>query len=424
VILVNFSALGPHPQRSSLRDWPSALRAAALAAGSALIYVFRFDLEDPRRWLVALATLGFFFAPLSDQPLRAKLWLLGVAGVGWAVQIAGSGRGGFALWLATSVAAALLVVRGGSRAARYYLPPASGDEGFRLQRRIRTQLQISVVLFLGGYLSDRALGSALVVLSAVFFVRYVLLQSKSLGIGAAALSIDPGIVFAQRWPVVVLFGVLASDLPGAMPAEARSSLLLTATLLLVTAALLFTLSLTRTDWPRSFVRRASFAAGIYLAVGLTAVLVEMESWDRARYRLFASLCIAFLVVLPFLARETRLLASYPRFSAVAPSPALAVMLAPITAIAGVDEASSTAIFLLAFCVIMIGYYLLLSGKRREGPAPYLGVNLGLTLYLFLAGGGDRSWQVFAIAFGALFYAIDRVERAWRESRPRERISAS
>jgi hypothetical protein len=397
---------------------------AALVAGSVLVYVFRLDLEEPRRWLLALATLGFFFAPLSDKPLRGKIWLLGVALVGWTVQIAGSGRGGFGLWLASSVAAALLVVRGGSRAAGYYLPQASGEEGSRLQRRIRTQLEISVVLFLGGYLFDRWFGTLLVALSAVFFVRYVLLQSKSLGIGAAPLSIDPGIVFAQRWPVIGLFAVLASGLPGAMPAEARSSLLLTATLLLVTAALLFTLSLTRTDWPRSFVRRASFAAGIYLAIGLTAVLVEMESWDRARYRVFVSLCISFLVVLPFVARETRLFVSHPRFSALAPSPALGVMLAPITAIAGIDEASATAVFLFVFSVLWIAYYLLLSVRTKEGPAVYLAVNLMLTSYLFFAGSGDRSWQVFAVSFGVLFYAIDRVERVWRESRARERISAS
>jgi hypothetical protein len=398
--------------------------AAALVAGSVLVYAFRVDLEDPRRCLVALATLGFFFAPLSEKPLRGKLWLLGAALVGWAVQIAGSGRGGFALWLASSVAAAPLLVRGGSRAARYYLPQGSGDEGFRLQKRIRTQLQISVVLFLGGYLFHRWFGSLLVVLSAVFFVRYLLLQPKSLGMGAAPLSIDPGIVFAQRWPVMVLFALLASDLPAAMTADARSALLLTATLLLVTAALLFTLSLTRTDWPRSFVRRASFAAGIYLAIAVTAVLVEMESWDRARYRVFVSLCIAFLVVSPFVARETRLFASYPRLSALAPSSALGVLLAPIAAVAGLDEASSTAIFLVAFSALMIGYYLLLSVRTKEGPAAYLGVNLALTSYLFFAGGGDRSWQVFAVSFGTLFYAIDRVERVWRESRARERISAS
>jgi hypothetical protein len=128
--------------------------------------------------------------------------------------------------------------------------------------------------------------------------------------------------------------------------------------------------------------------------------------------------------LPFVARETRLFVSHPRFSALAPSPALGVMLAPITAIAGIDEASATAVFLFVFSVLWIAYYLLLSVRTKEGPAVYLAVNLMLTSYLFFAGSGDRSWQVFAVSFGVLFYAIDRLERVWRESRARERISAS
>jgi len=53
--------------------------SAALVAGSVLVYFFRFDLDEPRRYLMALATLGFFFAPLSERPLRGGLWLLGVA---------------------------------------------------------------------------------------------------------------------------------------------------------------------------------------------------------------------------------------------------------------------------------------------------------------------------------------------------------
>ncbi len=79
---------------------------------------------------MALATLGFFFAPISEKPLRAGLWLLGVAvdGVGspdrglGARRIRASGS-------AVSVAGALLVVRGGSRAARYYLPEAGNEAG-------------------------------------------------------------------------------------------------------------------------------------------------------------------------------------------------------------------------------------------------------------------------------------------------------
>jgi hypothetical protein len=187
--------------------------SAALVAGSVLVYFFRFDLEEPRRYLMALATLGFFFAPLSERPLRAGLWLLAVAVVAWGAQIAGSGWGGFPLWLGCSVAGALLVVRGGSRAARYYLPEAGSETGRSLQRDIRIQLQISVALFLSGYVFNRWFGTLLVALSAALFIRYVLLQSKHLGMVAAPLTPESGIVPSQRWVVLVCSGRRGTGLP-------------------------------------------------------------------------------------------------------------------------------------------------------------------------------------------------------------------
>lgn len=396
--------------------------SAALVAGSVLVYFFRFDLDEPRRYLMALATLGFFLAPLSERPLRVGLWLLGVAIVAWGAQIAGSGWGGFPLWLACSVAGALLVGRGGARAARYYLPEAGSETGRSLQRGIRAQLQISVALFLGGYVFNRWFGTLLVALSAAFFIRYVLLQSKHLGIVAAPLILEPGIVPSQRWALLLLFAIVGGTrLPKALLGEYQGSLLLTAALLLVTAALVFVLSLTRTGWPRSFVRRASFAAGVVLAVAVTAVLVELESWDRSRYRVFASFCIAFLVVLPFLKNQTKLLVAWARLAAVVPPAALSVMMAPVTAISGTKASSSTTVFLVAFSVLMLAYYSLVGIRMRATGTVYLAASLSLVLYLFFAGGGDRGWQVFLLSLGFVLYAIDRLERVWRESRARERI---
>ena len=396
--------------------------SAALVAGSVLVYFFRFDLEEPRRYLMALATLGFFFAPLSERPLRAGLWLLGVAIVAWGAQLAGSGWGGFPMWLTCSVAGALLVVRGGSRAARYYLPEAGSEMGRSLQRAIQAQLQISIGLFLCGYVFDRWFGTLLVALSAAFFVRYVLLQSKHLGIVAAPLPIETGLVPSQRWAVFVLFlAVGATKLPRALVGEDQGPLLLTAALLLVTAALVFVLSLTRTGWPRAVVRRASFVAGVVLAVAVTAVLVELESWDRSRYRVFASFCIAFLVVLPFLKNQTKLLVTWSRLAALVPPVALSAMMTPVTAISGTKASSSTTVFLFAFSVLMLGYYLLVGIRMRASGTAYLASSLGLVLYLFFTGGGDRGWQVFLWSLGFVLYAIDRLERVWRESRARERI---
>jgi hypothetical protein len=396
--------------------------SAALVAGSVLVYFFRFDLEEPRRYLMALATLGFFVAPLSERVLRTGLWLLAVAAVAWGAQVAGSGRGGFPLWLGCSIAGALLVVRGGSRAARYYLPEAGGEAGRALQRSIRAQLQISVALFLGGYVFDRWFGALLVALSAAFFLRYVLLQSKHLGIAAAPLSLEAGIVPSQRWAVLLLFAVIGgTSLPQALLGEDRASLLLTAALLLVTAALFFVLSLTRTGWPRPFVRRVSFAAGVFLAIAGTAVLVELESWDRARYRVFASLCIAFLVVLPFVKNQTKLFLAWPRSSTLVPPASLAVMMAPVTAMSGTSASSSTTVFLFAFSALMLTYYVLIGVRTRARGTLYLASSLALVLYLFFGGGGDRAWQVFSFSLGFALYSVDRLERVWRESRGRERI---
>jgi hypothetical protein len=394
---------------------------AVLVAASLLVYLFRLDVEEPRRYLMALATLGFFFAPLSERPLRAGLWLSAVAAVAWGAQVAGSGRGGFPLWLACSVAGALLVVRGGSRAARYYLPEAGNEAGRSRQRRIRKELQVGVVLFLGGYLHLPPFSGLLVVLSAVFFVRYVLLQSKHLGVPAVPLPREEGVVPSQRWPVLLLFALISgTSLPGALLEGREESLLLTATLLLLSSALVFVLSLTRTGWSRSFIRRASFAAGVLLAVAVTAVLVELEAWDRTRFRVFASLCAAFLVVLPFVRERTKLFEPWPRLSALVPRASLAILMAPVTAMGGTKPFSPTALFLFAFSVLMLAYYLLVGLRARAKGNVYVSASLAVSLHSFFAGGGGRRFQVFLLALGFALYAVDRLERVWRESRDRER----
>jgi hypothetical protein len=279
-------------------------------------------------------------------------------------------------------------------------------------------------LFLVGYVFNRWFGTLAVALAAAFFMRYVLLQSKHLGIVAAPLTFEPGIVPSQRWVVLFLFAIVGgTGLPRALLGEDQGSLLLTAALLLVTAALLFVLSLTRTGWPRAVVRRASFAAGVVLAVAVTAVLVELESWDRSGYRVFASLCIAFLVVPPFLKDRTRLLVSWPRLATLVPPAALSVMMAPVSAISSITSStsSSTAVFLVAFSVLMLAYYVLVGLRARAEGAIYLSASLALVLYLFFGGIGDRGFQVFLVSLGFVLYAIDRLERVWRESRAHVRI---
>jgi hypothetical protein len=171
------------------------------------------------------------------------------------------------------------------------------------------------------------------------------------------------------------------------------------------------------------VRRASFAAGVVLAVAVTAVLVELESWDRSGYRVFASFCIAFLVVLPFLENRTKLLLAWPRLATLVPPAALSVMMAPVTAFSGRALSSSTTVFLFAFSVLMLAYYVLVNLRAREKGTIYLAASLALVLYLFVGGIGDRAWQVFLVSLGFALYAIDRLERVWRESHSRERIAS-
>jgi hypothetical protein len=73
---------------------------------------------------------------------------------------------------------------------------------------------------------------------------------------------------------------------------------------------------------------------------------------------------------------------------------------------------------------MLAYYLLIGVRTKAKGTVYLAVSLGLVLYLFFGGGGDRSWQVFSFSLGFALYAVDRLERVWRESRGRERIPSA
>ena len=156
---------------------------------------------------------------------------------------------------------------------------------------------------------------------------------------------------------------------------------------------------------------------------MTAVLVELESWDPSGYRVFASFCIAFLVVLPFLENRTKLLLSWPRLAALVPPAALSVMMSPSTAISGLasSTSSSTTVFLFAFSVLMLVYYALVDLRARAKSTVYLAASLALVLYLFLLGIGDRGLQLFLVSLGFVLYAIDRLERVWRESRSHAKI---
>jgi hypothetical protein len=98
-------------------------------------------------------------------------------------------------------------------------------------------------------------------------------------------------------------------------------------------------------------------------------------------------------------------------------------MAPVAAVSGrsATSSSSTAVFLFAFSVLLLGYYLLVDFREKGRSRVYFAASLGLSIFLFVGGAGDRGWQVFLVSLGFVLYAIDRIERVWRESRSRERI---
>jgi hypothetical protein len=100
------------------------------------------------------------------------------------------------------------------------------------------------------------------------------------------------------------------------------------------------------------------------------------------------------------------------------------MMAPVSAMGGSPAFSSTSVFLAAFSVMMLAYYLLLGVRAKARGALYLAASLGVVLLIRFTGGGDRAWQVFLLSVGFVLYAIDRIDRVWRESRALERIITS
>ncbi|HXV61170.1 MAG TPA: hypothetical protein VEK15_10780 [Vicinamibacteria bacterium] len=370
---------------------------------------------EPRRVIFTLVVVGFFSAPASDVPLRPMAWSLGVAVVAWASQLAGAGSGGLFLWLACSLGGAALVIRGGSRALHYYLPRAGNEPGQCMRREIRGQLLVSVslcVLAYLGYVPD--LWAFLVLGSAVFFVRYLLLQAKHLAIQTPTLLPAPGIVPSQRWPILLVFLVVGSTdlLEALVGGEGRGRLLITAALFVVLAALVFVLALVRTGWPRSFVRRASFFAGIGLAVGLAAVLVQLEGFRPHRYSAFANAFIVFLVVLPFVRSVTKLFAPWPRVAFLVPPPIFSAMMAPVATLGG-GRGSTSGGFLAAFSALAILYHLVVAVRRRARGRAFLVVGLGVLLLPVLWGPGDsaRLSQIFLLSLGSVLYAVDLFQRA-------------
>ncbi|GMR23920.1 MAG: hypothetical protein BMS9Abin37_2398 [Acidobacteriota bacterium] len=412
-------------------SWRSeALLIALLISGSALVYFYRFQIADERRFILPLAGAGFFFAPISARPLKLLIWFPAVALTAWGGRFAALGNGDLWLWLAGSIIGAALVVRAGGRAAMYYLPAAGSEAGVTMRRTIRNNLQVSFLLFAVVFIWDGVtvtlnpfVRAVLLLLSAVWFLRYLLLQAACLHLPPKPLRMK-GIVPAQRWPllIVVLFLGATRLADRLLPGGDDGPLLVTSMLLFVLAGLILAMALIRLEWPRSLVRKTSFLFGMGLAVALAAVVVEIEAWGPNRFTAFTTLCIFVLLVVPFARTTTRLFDPYPRASELIGPPVLSVMVAPLTAMNGWQWELTSTGFFLAFAVVMLVYHLVVATREGFGARVYVAASLVGLAILFFSNGtawaeNGAGWKIFLIALGFVLYAVDLRDRAGRVAKP-------
>ncbi len=74
---------------------------------------------------------------------------------------------------------------------------------------------------------------------------------------------------------------------------------------------------------------------------------------------------------------------------------------------------------------MLAYYFLVGIRDGERAARSTSRRLsGSFSTCSSTEGGDRGYQVFLLSLGFMLYAIDRLERVWREFRAGERIPTS
>lgn len=388
----------------------------ALVAGVIAVYLEQERFLEVSRPLTALAVLGFVLAGPSERKLRAWIWATLLAVDLWLAQSWASQQRG--VWLACAVAGAALAVRAGSRGMGYLLPEANNEHGLELQARIRLQLVAAVVFFAAAYVWDGGLASHappaprafLLFLSAVFFTRYLLLQSTYLGIGVRPLG-GAGLVYSQRWPcLVVAFVLVATPYPALwLGSYGEGPLLLSAVLFFLLAGLLYALALARSGWPKRDVRKMSFVAGIGLAFVLASVVAELQRATPERFTFFGALAVAFLLVAPFVRATTRLFDAAPLAKVSMAPTYLAVMSAPVAAASAFWRVSASRGFLLALAVLVTIYYVTVGLRNERRDVAYPLASLGCVVAgSFVPVSG--AWEVFALSLCFALYAVDFRQR--------------
>ncbi len=422
---------------------PSFVLATILAIAGFVVSQLGSEIGEPRRWVLALSVIGLLAAPALEVRLRVPVWIAAGGLFAWLGRLFSEQAAPAWAWLLLAVGAAALVVRGGERLCHYVLPGANDDEGRSLRWSIRRELLLSAAIFCAVYVAEGVVPAwpawpglrvALLFLSGALFVRYLLLQSKYLGVTAVPLFSQPessGFVASQRWPYLILASIVGlTPVPDRLlgtTEEDHRVILLTSTMLFAFAAGIFIASLLRGQrnrkWSRRTVRAASFAAGLFLAVGLYAVLVQLnagrvpvvEAPIRADavtglQSVFVLFSTFFLIVLPFAKARTRLVGDGSFSFFVGPS-VLAVMNAPMTVVNGDRWPLASTWFLLSVTFLIVTYHIVVAWRAKAAGRAYLVAVAAVLIVGSFWGQSHVVYKTLLISTGLAFYAFDLFDRS-------------
>ncbi len=422
-----------------------------LTLGAGLLFAFADFLGEPRRWILALMTVGFFAAPESRTRLSFPIWLASTGLVAWAGRY--TEDHGIVLLILVAFFGAALLIRGGERAASYYLPEVTEDLDNVRRTTIRRYLQASLALLVVVFLIDGYLRSGLLAdTTSIQFLRLVLLFSSAMSFircvheqsrGQRLERVSAGeLVPSLRWTYLILLGLLLlTPLPHRLMArlgnESDRTLFMTSGFLMLFATAFFLASLIRLGragrWSRRATRWSSFLAGIFLAHSLFAYMVDLgyridpvgggALTPRAVQGIktvHIFIVTLFLVVLPYVNEKTRLLRRYLKPSFFVAPPILAVMSSPLAAINGDRWGLASTGFLYFVALFIVFRYLWDSlGRERRETFYFTAV-----LILLLTGGVldaldtdplSSTTKLFVVSLSFVLYGVDLYDRAGKHA---------
>jgi hypothetical protein len=191
----------------------------------------------------------------------------------------------------------------------------------------------------------------------------------------------------------------------------------------------------RSTWTRRSTRWASFVAGIFLAHSLFAFLFDLGYrvdplgggffTTRAAQGIksvYLFISTFFLIVMPFVRQQTLLVSRYPTLSYFVAPTALSVMFAPLAAINGWRWLLPSEVFLFFLALIIVGYHLLSTFRKKEAGKLYLLATMGLLVMGAYLDVRDLEpmksvYKLFALSLAFVFYTLDLYDRAGDFKKP-------